>query len=721
MLLSTAKMTSSRGEPVGGAPVLIATLAATAVFAVTIAAPLVTGRQLLASDLGDYYYGYRDFFSHALKAGDSPYWCPNVLSGIYLHGDGHMGMMHPWQRLVYGLLPLSAAIPLETLSWFALLFSGALLLFRKWGSTVVAACAGAFVLSFGGRFFLWMIAPNFVAVLAHLPWLLLAIHEIVESESPYRTAAWSVAVACLTGSQLLLGSPQMALDSVIVEVLYLLLLFAPRAWIGRAGWLVSAKAAGALLGAAQLLPTWTALGHSVRAAPTIEFLGLGSIHPYNWLQWINPFILNNRHFGEWGLHEYGVYPGVAAILLVVWFCFTPSDTGPGRRVRRFLLVTGIAGLVLSMGKYNGIFPLYGKLPLMGLFRCPGRYYILTSFAIAGLCALGIDAFLGGVSTSARVRRNLTGVTAVYALFGLAASLAAVTFLRSSGLFYPASKVMLGCGIAVLASGLFTIAMRQPAWRSAFLVLLVFDLGFYHFTHLTAMNRSSDPASLVPRPPVGPPGPVYSSYPVGNRNLLTAAGYRMVNGYVGLVPRSELGLESPTFRLLGGSTANEGDQGWAPVPDAFSRVRLLSSVLVTADPARDATSVDLAKTALAPVPLDLDARATGRPAVVEDRPGKIRLTVEASGKMLAALNERFDPGWTARLDGAPATALRVNGDFLGVAVPPGRHTIELLFDPQDLRYGIKASMCGLLLLMLYPAAAWVRIRTRKPAKLAAIAC
>jgi uncharacterized membrane protein YfhO len=101
-------------------------------------------------------------------------------------------------------------------------------------------------------------------------------------------------------------------------------------------------------------------------------------------------------------------------------------------------------------------------------------------------------------------------------------------------------------------------------------------------------------------------------------------------------------------------------------------------------------------------------------IQEDSPGRVRIQTEGSGALLAALTERFDPGWTSRVDGEQVSVLRVNGDFLGVIVPTGHHTIELAFDPWDLRWGINVSLLGLALLGLYPATAYFAERRRRHA-------
>ncbi|HEX4459353.1 MAG TPA: hypothetical protein VIA18_15345, partial [Polyangia bacterium] len=59
------------------------------------------------------------------------------------------------------------------------------------------------------------------------------------------------------------------------------------------------------------------------------------------------------------------------------------------------------------------------------------------------------------------------------------------------------------------------------------------------------------------------------------------------------------------------------------------------------------------------------------------------------------------------DGAPATLLRADYTFRGVALSPGSHTVEFRFSSRPVRTGLALSALGLLMLA---ALAWIG-RTR----------
>jgi hypothetical protein len=55
---------------------------------------------------------------------------------------------------------------------------------------------------------------------------------------------------------------------------------------------------------------------------------------------------------------------------------------------------------------------------------------------------------------------------------------------------------------------------------------------------------------------------------------------------------------------------------------------------------------------------------------------------------------FDRGWQATVDGQPARLLKVNIGFMGLMLPPGRHTVDMQFRPPLLVPGLVLSGCGL---------------------------
>jgi hypothetical protein len=75
-----------------------------------------------------------------------------------------------------------------------------------------------------------------------------------------------------------------------------------------------------------------------------------------------------------------------------------------------------------------------------------------------------------------------------------------------------------------------------------------------------------------------------------------------------------------------------------------------------------------------------------PAIIHEYlPERIRLSAAGPGYLL--LTDAFYPGWTATVDGAPATILRANILFRAVWLPQGRHEIEFRYAPPSVTLGL----------------------------------
>ena len=133
----------------------------------------------------------------------------------------------------------------------------------------------------------------------------------------------------------------------------------------------------------------------------------------------------------------------------------------------------------------------------------------------------------------------------------------------------------------------------------------------------------------------------------------------------------------------------------------------------------ASEADLATFREAPAlpekPADV-APATAR--LTQRAPGEFTVTAESATPRLLLISENWLPGWriVARAwpeDASPPTApLRANLTLLGVPIPAGRVTFDLIYQPDSVRYGLWLGGATLGLLALAALfAAWRATRTR----------
>jgi len=77
-------------------------------------------------------------------------------------------------------------------------------------------------------------------------------------------------------------------------------------------------------------------------------------------------------------------------------------------------------------------------------------------------------------------------------------------------------------------------------------------------------------------------------------------------------------------------------------------------------------------------------------------------VEAEAQGVVVFARTFLPTWRARLDGGPAPTLVANARDVGIAVPAGRHVVEISWDASPFRRGVVIQAVGLVVAL---AAAW----------------
>jgi hypothetical protein len=99
-----------------------------------------------------------------------------------------------------------------------------------------------------------------------------------------------------------------------------------------------------------------------------------------------------------------------------------------------------------------------------------------------------------------------------------------------------------------------------------------------------------------------------------------------------------------------------------------------------------------------------------------RIGADRVGIDASlsGDGYVVLADAWDPGWAARVDGRDARVLRANFGFRAVAVPAGRHELELRYRPAGLAAGLALTTLTAATLLAFQVRAAKRSRATRPA-------
>ena len=85
--------------------------------------------------------------------------------------------------------------------------------------------------------------------------------------------------------------------------------------------------------------------------------------------------------------------------------------------------------------------------------------------------------------------------------------------------------------------------------------------------------------------------------------------------------------------------------------------------------------------------------------VADSENQLRGQIETDEPRMLVFNESYHPGWRAWLNGEEVKPERVLGQFMGLAAPAGKHTVEFRFSPRVFWIGFWWSIVSVLLFVL----------------------
>ena len=159
----------------------------------------------MLDDLSAFHLPLRYLYQSALASGHSLLWTSQLFGGFYIHGEGQIGAFHPLHLLLYWDAAADGAFNLELILSYVFAFAGMWAFLRHTGFAPSSSVVGAIGFAFSGFSVLHLPHMNAIAVVAHVPWLLLAI-DLATSESSRTRVKGLVAISLLFGSQGLLGT-----------------------------------------------------------------------------------------------------------------------------------------------------------------------------------------------------------------------------------------------------------------------------------------------------------------------------------------------------------------------------------------------------------------------------------------------------------------------------------------------------------------------------------
>ncbi len=185
-----------------------------------------------------------------------------------------------------------------------------------------------------------------------------------------------------------------------------------------------------------------------------------------------------------------------------------------------------------------------------------------------------------------------------------------------------------------------------------------------------LRRRGVAAVLRLRPELsGTAGGVGKRLPVGSEGPLSLLSTRDPSAFVFCASR-----------LVPG----DGEKGWQDAVKSLGRDAATAAVVDPHD--------------LVPFPGEV---SEGRVESILVNPGRVEFDVTANGPKPAfvAVNQTWDEGWSARVNGDPARLVRTDLSLSGLLVPPGRHHVSLSYADPWVTGGLAISLAALAAILV----------------------
>jgi hypothetical protein len=428
--------------------------------------PAVRGQIALCPDDGLLFnVPLRATAAQITLGGSLPLWNPYIFSGMPLFASAQGGLLFPlnWFYLVFNTV---AATNLSVVSTYTIAGVGAYLFARRNNSSITGSLVTALAWQFGGFTVAQLAHINIAQVAAILPWVFWALETYARGGG----RKWGALVSVFVALQAFVGHQQTLFYSLELVAAYSVVMALTERQ-ARALYLKSLAfvAAGMMLAAVQILPTFELLRNSLRADATYEFFTSFSLPRRFALTFFAPYVMGGGdgrlfrapYVGPPFYAELVGYVGALGLMLALAALLLRRDAR-----NRFWACAAVLAFLLALGGYApfGLYELIYHVPVLNLFRVSARHLLEVEFALAVLAGRGLTALQSARADGRALRVAVASGATVFVLTCLAVTVlrpeefrlgreAEFGFMRAPELFVPVVVAALSaCALYVFARG-----------------------------------------------------------------------------------------------------------------------------------------------------------------------------------------------------------------------------------------------------------------------------
>jgi hypothetical protein len=701
-------------------------------------------------DLWGQLYPVWSFVAHQLRGGVFPLWDPLLMAGDPILSEAQYGLFNPLNWPIFMFSPPPAALILWRGMVTLLLAGVGTYLFLTWAPKLrlspPAGLLGAVAYMLADPFVVHLGHPQINDALAWLPWSLLGIDWALTARRRRKAALAGIPVALM----LLAGHGQIALYGLITLGLY-------GAWETvtlpsgnaarpfdravlpeRLGRLALAALVGFALAAPMLLPAMERMPWTTRSlVPDDQRRGY-EFAPALLADTLAPYIHGRGPDGWWPALDRVETAYAGAITL--FFALLGIVTRPRRSL--FWVVLGLLAFLFALGYQAPFYPAVAGLPFFTDLWKTARAIYLTSFALAVLGALGVQAVIDGLH-----QKQVSLWVWLLVAGGVILAIAAPYFLGGVPEGQPTQRALDNLRlVAVLALGVAFLVWCWRRWRMRWALAGILLLSVAELVALGALAES-DPATPLAASAAGSEHAAALAFLRGDtgwfrvdshgaaRHLwspetLQVQGFETLQGSgnpLSLWPFEQFywtqpNKSAPGYRLLGakyiimpkGDPA-PGENIWPvftedPAVDVLLNTPALPRawLVYRTEPVDSYGAAwekiqdpDFRPEQVATIEYGprLEGTGSGRIEIVRYSPNQVRLIVHTDMAALLVLSDVYYPGWRGTIDGEATPIYRADATFRGVVVPAGSHEVRMDFAPRSFRIGLGLAAGGLLILLL----------------------
>ncbi len=673
-----------------------------------------------------------EFNRSMLRSGRLPLWNSSSGCGAPHLANGQSAVFDPFQVIAYvGTVPEAFALMAAARLWFAGL--GMFLLARAWGFGAWGRWFSGLTFPISGFLVVWLLYPV-TNVAVWMPWVFLATQSVWDHPGPKRLAGLALAVAgALVG-----GHIQTAAHVLLAAGAYAIWLTFVGRRIGRSlvFWVVGVFL-GISLAAIQIVPLAVYLTRSPvwgdRDRERVEPWKLVRPRIFEAVCTAMPSIYGSQRQGEPNLakaigadnqnESAGGYAGLATL---AWLAPLAWANRRGQPRVWFLVGFTLFGFAAAF-RLPIVDNLLRVIPVLKVTD-NRRMTLWVAFGLVTLGGFGIDRL-----ASTRVGASWRGWGVVWVVVSLAMIASALAIRQFKGLihdraaahyadaalstagadraeyqaraerqteatlrFVPRYLIITGVEGLILAGLLFGYRRGVVGERTARAILVGLTLAEmlrFGFGLNPAIDRADDRpmTRLIAdlRREVGRTGRIIGLGAEFPPNSLMRYGLLDARNYDSVETKRNLDWFRPIYDPKVMAQTSRREITWDRVDRSRDRLRAagVKAVVAASEPPPEFGRVGrYGKVWVAWLEADrlVDVEGSGR--VVGESGGDGRFAVEVAFDEPSRLivRETFDPGWVAEVDGLPVAVKAFRGAFLAVEVGPGRHRVELKYDPTEVR-------------------------------------